>query len=106
MASKEEHVEGFDVHTPPALGNKPGPTRCRRGYAEASLWELVTFGWCSDLVRTANERDVTEEDVKYLLKPEHQAQHLATRFDAEYARRKVGARRLSCASGRSMHPNS
>ncbi len=84
----------------PASASAAAPSKGgkRRGYAGASVWKLLTFGWCSELVRVSNVREAEPSDVNYLLKPEHHARQLAAEFDKEYARRQRQVSRVSLGS--------
>ncbi len=58
----------------------------RAGRAGATLWQLVTFGWCEDLIRSANRGPLPPEAAGHLILEGDKAHHLARAFDMEYER--------------------
>ena len=58
----------------------------REGRAGATLWQLVTFGWCEDLIRSANRGPLPPEAAGHLILERDKAHHLARAFDEEYER--------------------
>ena len=61
----------------------------KRGLARANFWNIVTFGWCADLISLANKGALAADDAAYLAPDSDRADSLARSFDVAYAKLKV-----------------
>ena len=59
------------------------------GRGNATIWQLVTFGWCEDLLTAANKGQLDVDASDYLAPKHDKAEELARTFDAAYASLKV-----------------
>ncbi len=59
------------------------------GRQNATLWQLITFGWAGGMVQEANKRALQEDDAESMMPDRDAAGKLAQEFDAAYERIKV-----------------